>query len=353
MNLIIKELLSTKAHIGKKGWNRETASYVLGLRSSRCLEVKKASYMESFVGGFATQNGAAPGAKKKILKSYSKYGRKTLNPSRLKFSKGRSPFLYNIFDLEKTIFSLSQSLSFLNNFSKTAEPNSPPNSPNAFSPKNPHILIVSGKVNDPSGSFHFDICKILKEWKRPLIQSPTNLDLTRKLVSGNLVRERKTNPDFLPLAKTKNVFSEAREGSSFHPILSFVQEKWVGGMLTNWKQVSNSLRIYSQFKFKFENFLQKHKIHFPIFEKYNKRYLGLKEMGNTLPNILIITNPEENEILLKEAFILKIPIIAFINSDIPKNLMHCIQYPIPGNNTSPHFLYFCLNLLLMSASFKK
>ena len=65
-----------------------------------------------------------------------------------------------------------------------------------------------------------------------------------------------------------------------------------------------------------------------------------------LPDVIIMINPEENEIALKEAHILKIPVIAFTNNEIDSKIFQYIDYPIPGNNKSSSFVYFCLNLFI-------
>jgi ribosomal protein S2 len=285
MNLLINELLKSKAYLGKKNWNRNTSPYILGLRPVQ--RILNNSSNKTIV---PTHNNIS-GIPSKPVNSFSLKKIKLL----------RKPSAFAVFNLEKTLVSLSQSILFIQMLFKNSKLN------NSI----PHILIIGGKINNHSGSFHLDLFRILNQW----IHLKFNLN------------------------------------SNIKPILSFVQDKWVGGMLTNWKQVSESLRVYTKFKFKFESFLEKHLIHFPIYEKYDKRYSGLTHIGTSVPDLIIITNPEENEILIKEAYILKIPVIAFTNSDLPNTLFAKIQYPILGNNASPQFVYFCLNLLFTAMQF--
>nr|YP_008802572.1 ribosomal protein S2 [Monomastix sp. OKE-1]AGZ90225.1 ribosomal protein S2 [Monomastix sp. OKE-1] len=315
MNLILKELLNTKAHVGHKKCNLETSPYLLGRRASHPLN--KTSLIpqnKDQKSGVVISEKARQHSEKPKTTGHSMEIEKKL---RITFRKKRA--LFNIFNLEMTLFCLSQVIDFLQNLITLKTSLKTSKTTLSSSPRRPHILIMAGRGKTPSGHFHLDIAKILSKWN----------------TLGN--------PQAQPSSKT----------SLQKPILSFVQEKWVGGMLTNWKQVSESLKIYSKFKYKFEDFLEKHKLRFPLYEKYNKRYLGLKEISTSLPDVIIITHPEDNDILIQEAFILKIPIIAFVNSDLPKNLLHSIQYPIPGNNASPYFIYFCLNMLLMALSTKK
>ena len=256
MNQILTELLQVKAHLGNKGWNKETSPFLLGFRKSPSV---------SRIG-----NG--------------------------KGVQGKPSFRVNqyaIFHLEKTITALQQVLQFLNNLSKEK--------------KSCHILIISSGGSQGSGKLQFSFSQIFSQVL---------------------------------------LFQQKEENLQKFPILSFTQEKWVGGTLTNWKQITQSISIYSQFKDKFDLFLTKHNIQFPIYQKYDKRYQGLHPLMTSLPDVVIITNPEENEIALREAHLLKIPVIGFINSETHFKYIRHIDYLIPGNNQSSSFIYFCLNLFI-------
>jgi ribosomal protein S2 len=63
-----------------------------------------------------------------------------------------------------------------------------------------------------------------------------------------------------------------------------------------------------------------------------------------LPDVIIITNPEKNIIVIQEALKYQIPIIGFVDSNTSNHCIESIQYVIPGNNQSTEFIYFCLNL---------
>jgi ribosomal protein S2 len=164
--------------------------------------------------------------------------------------------------------------------------------------------------------------------------------------TGNSQGSGKVQVNF-PHMFSQVLSSQQKEGG-FHtsPKVSFTQDKWVGGTLTNWKQIVQSISIYSQFKDKFDLFLTKHNIQFPMYQKYDKRYQGLHPMMSSLPDVVIMTNPEENEIALREAHLLKIPVIGFVNSDTQLKYIRYIDYVIPGNNKSSSFIYLCLNLCI-------
>ena len=117
---------------------------------------------------------------------------------------------------------------------------------------------------------------------------------------------------------------------------SYINDRWVGGMLTNWKQLSQSIFLFQKFVYQFDFFLQSNNIQIPSYQKAKKRYEGLKlpsfynnskieiQLGKSktadikqvvLPDIIILTNPEKNAIVIEEAQKFQIPIIYFIDSN--------------------------------------
>jgi len=135
------------------------------------------------------------------------------------------------------------------------------------------------------------------------------------------------------------------------PLLSYVNYKWVGGTLTNWKQVSKSVLTYAKFSERCESFLIKNNLDFPKARRVKHCFHGLLSQQEnkmvfaftTKPDLILLLNPNENQILLHEASRLHIPVIAFTESSTnPKG----ITYPVPGNNYSIKFLYYCLKKVL-------
>ena len=151
----------------------------------------------------------------------------------------------------------------------------------------------------------------------------------------------------------------------------YINEKWVGGTLTNWSQISQSYSLFGRFHLLFGNFLKKRKIHLPLYEKarriysgllprktrkknihLNSQFLSLENMGeyqtvfsDGLPDIVFLINPEENQNVLHEANLLKIPVIALADS---QTKIQGIDYMIPGNVQSMEFVYWCLNLITIT-----
>jgi len=64
-----------------------------------------------------------------------------------------------------------------------------------------------------------------------------------------------------------------------------------------------------------------------------------------LPDVIFLMNPEENQNVLHEANLLKIPVIALADS---QTQISGIDYMIPGNIQSIEFVYWCLNFITIA-----
>jgi len=113
----------------------------------------------------------------------------------------------------------------------------------------------------------------------------------------------------------------------------YVNHRWLGGMLTNWKTISNSIKRYKKLTtdLKKENtgFTKKEILKMGIQRDKLERSLGgIAEMSK-IPDMIFIIDTNIEELAVKEALKLNIPIVAIVdtNSD-PVG----INYPIPGND---------------------
>jgi small subunit ribosomal protein S2 len=113
----------------------------------------------------------------------------------------------------------------------------------------------------------------------------------------------------------------------------FVNSRWLGGMLTNWKTISNSikhLRTLDEIVERQGAGITKRELVNVTRErdKLEKALGGIKDMGG-VPDILFVIDTNKEQIAIKEANRLGIPVVAIIdtNSD-PAG----ITYPIPGND---------------------
>ena len=127
---------------------------------------------------------------------------------------------------------------------------------------------------------------------------------------------------------TEAIASLAKDTSQF-----YVNHRWLGGMLTNWKTISNSIKYYK----KLSEELKKENIGFTKKEilkmsserdKLERSLGGIADMKK-IPEMIFIIDTNVESLAVKEALKLKIPIVAIVdtNSD-PSG----INFPIPGND---------------------
>ena len=113
----------------------------------------------------------------------------------------------------------------------------------------------------------------------------------------------------------------------------YVNHRWLGGMLTNWKTISNSIKRLRSL----EEQLAEEDIGLTKREllkvereraKLDQALGGIKEMGG-LPDILFIIDTNKEDIAVKEATKLGLPVIGVIDSN---SSPEGVTYPIPGND---------------------
>ncbi len=139
-----------------------------------------------------------------------------------------------------------------------------------------------------------------------------------------------------------HIKTESRRVGSF-----FVNQRWLGGTLTNLKTINNSTKKLSELvalqKFgEISKYSKKEQsVIIKDIEKLNKFFGGIRTMKD-LPDVLIVTNPIEEKNAITEAKKLNIPIIAICNTNAdPDN----IDIVIPANNYSIKSVYLIIGIL--------
>ena len=127
---------------------------------------------------------------------------------------------------------------------------------------------------------------------------------------------------------TESIAELAKDTDQF-----YVNYRWLGGMLTNWKTISNSIKRYKKLTedLKQENtgFTKKENLKMGIQRDKLERSLGGIAEMKKIPDMIFIIDTNIEGLAVKEALKLNIPIVAIVdtNSD-PTG----INYPIPGND---------------------
>lgn len=118
--------------------------------------------------------------------------------------------------------------------------------------------------------------------------------------------------------------------------MPYINHRWLGGMLTNYKTIRQSIRRLQELtklldkksfgllkKKEILNLTREH-------EKLERNLGGIKKMGG-LPDAIFLIDAKHEHIAIEEARRLSIPVIAIIDSN---TVPQYVDYPIPGNDDS-------------------
>jgi small subunit ribosomal protein S2 len=123
--------------------------------------------------------------------------------------------------------------------------------------------------------------------------------------------------------------AEAARRSGQH----FVNHRWLGGMLTNWKTISGSIKRFKSLEEQLSGDtagLTKKEV-LQLTRERDKLELslgGIRDMGG-LPDVIFVVDANKEELAIKEANVLGIPVVAILDSNAsPQG----IAFPVPGND---------------------
>jgi small subunit ribosomal protein S2 len=128
----------------------------------------------------------------------------------------------------------------------------------------------------------------------------------------------------------------------------YVNHRWLGGMLTNWKTISKSIKRLKELELQFSTDdglsgltkketlnLQREK------DKLDLAIGGIKDMPG-LPDLIVVVDTNKENIAIAEAKHLNIPVVAILDSNSDPN---GITYPIPGNDDAIRAIRLYLELI--------
>lgn len=148
----------------------------------------------------------------------------------------------------------------------------------------------------------------------------------------NIITDAAANYGRILFVGTKIQASEIVKNAAEKCGQYYVNHRWLGGMLTNWKTINQSIKRMKEIEEKIANPGDYTKNEISILEKklskLNLALGGIRNMGGK-PDLLVVLDVKRENIAVKEAVKLGIPIVAIVDSDSdPDN----INYPIPGND---------------------
>ncbi|MCK5869592.1 MAG: 30S ribosomal protein S2 [Methyloprofundus sp.] len=133
---------------------------------------------------------------------------------------------------------------------------------------------------------------------------------------------------------TKRAASEAVKEAAISCDQFYVDNRWLGGMLTNWKTVRQSIKRLKDLEIQsqdgtFEQLTKKEALmRSRELIKLERTLGGIKNMGG-IPDVIFVIDADHEHIAIKEANNLGIPVIAVVDTNsCPDN----IDYIVPGND---------------------
>tara|TARA_B100001758_G_C18292234_1_gene547711 strand:+ start:28 stop:822 length:795 start_codon:yes stop_codon:yes gene_type:complete len=176
------------------------------------------------------------------------------------------------------------------------------------------------------------------------------IDLTQTLELANTALEKIYNTvnenGKILFISTKKQASESIASLAKETNQYYVNYRWLGGMLTNWGTISNSIKKLQKINIDLvaENrgFTKKELLKMTVLRDKLQRSLGGIAEMKKIPDLVFIIDTNYESLAIKESIKLGIPIIAILdtNSD-PEG----IDFPIPGNDDARRSIDLYCNLI--------
>ena len=132
---------------------------------------------------------------------------------------------------------------------------------------------------------------------------------------------------------TKKQASEIIRDTAKESDQYYVNYRWLGGMLTNWKTISNSIKKYKKIlqilQGENKGFTKKEILKMGIQKDKLERSLGGIAEMKKIPDLIFVIDTNIETLAINEASKLKIPIVAIIDTNSNPDR---VNFPIPGND---------------------
>jgi small subunit ribosomal protein S2 len=149
---------------------------------------------------------------------------------------------------------------------------------------------------------------------------------------------------------TKRQASDAIADAAKRSAQYYVNSRWLGGMLTNWKTISGSIQRLRKLDETLSGggpgltkkerlMLSREK------EKLDKALGGIKDMGGT-PDLIFVIDTNKEQLAVKEAKRLNIPVAAIVDTNCDPD---GITFPVPANDDAARAISFYCDLVARAA----
>lgn len=167
-----------------------------------------------------------------------------------------------------------------------------------------------------------------------IIDLQKSLKLLEKAVQK--IKEIAATGDPILFVGTKNQAKEAVKNEAIRCEMPYIVERWLGGTMTNFSTIKKSIRHLENLEKMtldgtVDKYTKKERLHIDReIAKMKKFFAGIQEMKK-IPGALFIVDIKKEEIAVKEARKLRVPVFAIVDTNCDPDL---IDYPIPGNDDS-------------------
>ena len=131
----------------------------------------------------------------------------------------------------------------------------------------------------------------------------------------------------------------------------FVNHRWLGGMLTNWKTISNSIKRLKSLEEQLSGDtvgLTKKEV-LQLTRERDKLELslgGIRDMGG-IPEVMFVIDANKEELAIKEANTLGIPVVAILDSNVSPD---GIAFPVPANDDASRAIRLYCEAIAIAAT---
>jgi small subunit ribosomal protein S2 len=149
---------------------------------------------------------------------------------------------------------------------------------------------------------------------------------------------------------TKRQASEAIADAARSSAQYFINHRWLGGTLTNWRTISNSIKRLKSLEELFEGehhgLTKKELLQLTREKDKLERSLGgIKDMGAP-PDLMFVIDTNKESIAIAEARKLGMPVVAIVDSNCDPD---GISHPIPGNDDAGRAITLYTDLIARAA----
>ncbi len=130
----------------------------------------------------------------------------------------------------------------------------------------------------------------------------------------------------------------------------YINSRWLGGMLTNWKTISGSIarlrKLDEQLSSGAAGLTKKERLMLSRErDKLEKALGGIKDMGGT-PDLIFVIDTNKEQLAIKEANRLNIPVAAIVDTNCDPD---GIRFPVPGNDDAGRAIALYCDLIARAA----